>query len=101
MDRGTLTPDSLISSNDISSVKISNIIGKGTLLLEATIANKNSVGIKSWWNVVIAIYKPGSKSVTKKPKSLIALSKSENWYLIFISSGDVKKSISTAGATRA
>ena len=34
-------------------------------------------------------------------KSLIPLSKSENWYFKFISSGDVKKSIKTAGATKA
>lgn len=44
---GTLTPDSLINSSAISSVKISNIIGNGTLFLDATIANKNSVGISS------------------------------------------------------
>ena len=44
---GTLTPDSLINSRAISKVKISNIIGNGTLFLDATIANKNSVGISS------------------------------------------------------
>ena len=44
---GTLTPDSLINSRAISSVKISKIIGKGTLFLDATIANKNSVGMSS------------------------------------------------------
>lgn len=44
---GTLTPDSLINSSETSIIKISNIIGNGTLLLEATIANNNSVGINS------------------------------------------------------
>jgi len=44
---GTLIPDSLINSNEISIIKISNITGNGTLFLEAIIANKNSVGISS------------------------------------------------------
>ena len=50
---GTLTPDSLISSKDKSIIIISKIIGNGTELLVATIANNNSVGIISWWKVVI------------------------------------------------
>lgn len=44
---GTLIPDSLINSNEISIIKISNIIGNGTLALEATIANSSSVGTSS------------------------------------------------------
>lgn len=44
---GTLTPDSLISSKETSNIKISNMIGKGTLLRDATIANRSSVGISS------------------------------------------------------
>ena len=51
---GTLIPDSLISSNETSIIKISKITGNGTLALDATIANKSSVGINSWWKVVIA-----------------------------------------------
>lgn len=98
---GTLTPDSLINSKEISIIKSSNITGNGTLRLEATIANRSSVGISSWWKVVIAIYSPGSKSVIKSAKRRITLSKSANWYLIFLSSAEVKKSIKTAGATNA
>lgn len=45
---GTLTPDSLISSKETSIISNSKIIGKGTLALDATIANNNSVGISSW-----------------------------------------------------
>lgn len=44
---GTLTPDSLINSKEISIIKSSNITGNGTLRLEATIANRSSVGISS------------------------------------------------------
>lgn len=44
---GTLTPDSRINSSDTSIIKISKIIGNGTLLLDATIAKSSSVGISS------------------------------------------------------
>lgn len=97
---GTLTPDSLINSSETSIIKISNIIGNGTLLLEATIANNNSVGINSWWKVVIATYNPGRSSVIKSATSLIVFSKFASWYLRFLSSADVKKSTRTAGATK-
>lgn len=98
---GTLTPDSLINSSDISISNISNITGKGTLLLDATIANNNSVGISSWWKVVIATYNPGSNRVMKSASILTILSKFANWYLRFLSSAEVKKSINTAGVTSA
>lgn len=45
---GTLKPASRISSNDISIIRISKIIGNGTVWREAAIANNNSVGISSW-----------------------------------------------------
>ena len=44
---GTLIPDSLISSRDSSIINISNITGNGTLVLEATIAKRSSVGTSS------------------------------------------------------
>lgn len=90
-----------MSSKASSSNNISKIIGKGTLFLDATIAKRNSVGINSWWKVVIAIYNPGRVNVINKAISLIPFKKSENWYFKFISSGDVRKSISTAGAMSA
>ena len=98
---GTLIPDSLISSRDISISRISNITGNGTLLLDATIANSSSVGINSWWNIVIAIYKPGSNIVMKNAINLIAFSKFANWYFRFLSSAVDKKSIRTPGTASA
>ena len=44
---GTLKPASLIISKEISIVKISKIIGNGTLCLEDNIEYNNSVGIIS------------------------------------------------------
>lgn len=52
---GTLKPASLINSKEISITSISNIIGKGTFSLEAKMEKSNSVGISSWWKLVIAI----------------------------------------------
>ena len=44
---GTLSPASLINSNDISIRRISNITGNGIDSLELEIANSNSDGISS------------------------------------------------------
>ena len=82
---GTLTPDSLINSKEISIISISKITGNGTLLLDATIANKSSVGTNSWWNVVTATYRPGRSKVMKSARNLIALSKFASWNFIFLS----------------
>lgn len=71
------------------------------MLREATIANNNSVGTSSWWKVVIATYKPGSKSVTNIASSLTNLSKLVYWNFKFLSSAEDKKSIKTAGAIKA
>ena len=97
---GTLTPDSLINSKEISIISISKITGNGTLLLDATIANKSSVGTNSWWNVVTATYRPGRSKVMKSARNLIALSKFASWNFIFLSSAEDKKSKRTAGATK-
>ena len=44
---GTLKPASRINSKEISIIKISKIIGKGTLSLEASSEKSNSVGSSS------------------------------------------------------
>ena len=44
---GTLSPASLINSNDISITNNSKITGKGTFSLEANKENNNSVGSNS------------------------------------------------------
>ena len=62
---GTLSPASLIISNEISIIKISKIIGNGTFCLEDKIEYNNSVGIISLWKLVIAIYNPGNNSAKK------------------------------------
>ena len=51
---GTLRPASRINSKDISIIKISTIIGNGTLALEASIEYSKLVGSISWWKLVIA-----------------------------------------------
>lgn len=45
---GTLSPASRISSKEISIIKISAIIGKGTFSLEASSEKRSSVGSSSW-----------------------------------------------------
>ena len=45
---GTLKPASRINSKEISIIKISTIIGKGTLALEAKIEYSKLVGSISW-----------------------------------------------------
>ena len=95
---GTRSPASRINSKESSIKKISNMIGKGTVSLDATIANSNSVGISSWWKFVIAIYKPGSKRVIIKAITRIILNKFANWYFMFWSSGEDMKSTKVPGA---
>ena len=73
----------------------------GTEALDATIAKSNSVGINSWWKLVMATYIPGNSKVIKKAAILISFSKLENWNLILWSSEDSKKSINVAGTIKA
>ena len=57
---------------------ISKIIEKGTEAREATIANSSSVGINSWWKLVIATYTPGKNSVIRNAAILINFNKLAN-----------------------
>ena len=50
---GTLNPASRMTSKEISSSKISKIIGNGTPSLEEIIEKSSSVGIISKWKLVI------------------------------------------------
>ena len=78
-----------------------NLIEKGTDARDATIAKRSSVGINSWWKLVMATYIPGSNNVIKNEAILINFSKFANWNFILLSSGDSKKSINTAGTIKA
>ena len=98
---GTLSPASLIISNEISIIKISKIIGNGTLCLEDKIEYNNSVGIISLWKLVIAIYNPGNNSAKKAAIILITFKKFANIVFKFVSSGEDRKSIKTAGIINA
>ena len=94
---GTLRPASRISSKDISISNSSNIIGNGTFCLDATIENKSSVGISSWWKFVTPTHIPGRSNVKSKDKPLIILKKFANTGFKFVSSGEDIKSIKVPG----
>ena len=98
---GTLKPASLIISNEISIVKISKIIGNGTLCLDDNIEYNNSVGIISRWKLVIAIYKPGNNNAKNADIILMTFKKLPNTVFKFVSSGEDRKSIRTAGSIKA
>lgn len=59
---GVLIEASRIISKAISIIKSSISIENGTFSRAPEIENSRSVGIISWWNVVIAIYKPGNNT---------------------------------------
>ena len=90
---GTLSPASLIISNEISINKSSNMIGNGTLCLLAKIEKSNSVGSISWWKFVTDIYNPGNNSAKKAAIILITFKKFANIVFMFVSSGEDRKSI--------
>lgn len=94
---GTLRPASRMSSKEISISNSSNIIGKGTFCLDATIENSSSVGISSWWKFVTPTHIPGSNNVKNNDIPLIILKKFANAGFRFVSSGEDIKSIKVAG----
>ena len=98
---GTLRPASRINSKETSIIKISTIIGKGTLSLEARMEYRRLVGRISWWNPVIATYIPGNNKVIIPAIKRIALRKLVNIGFKFVSSGENKKSSMVAGAINA
>ena len=85
---GTLRPASRINSKETSIIKISTIIGKGTLSLEARMEYRRLVGRISWWNPVIATYIPGNNKVIKTAKSLRPLRKLAKLGFKLVSSGE-------------
>ena len=94
---GTLRPASRINSKETSIIKISTIIGKGTLSLEARMEYRRLVGRISWWNPVIATYIPGNNKVIKTAKSLRPLRKLAKLGFKLVSSGEERKSIKIDG----
>ena len=48
------------------------------MALDATIAKSNSVGINSWWKLVIATYNPGKSKVIKRAPILMIFNRFAN-----------------------